>query len=81
MLEVEFNTPLKLTFSQVDFDGEDDEEPVKNLKKSLLDGGAGKDSSDGFDGSLDKDKQSSTPLIIDGMEVDREVKNNDRSIT
>lgn len=40
-----------------------------------------KDSSDGFDGSLDKDKQSSSPLIIDGMEVDREVKNNDRSIT
>ena len=48
---------------------------MKKLKKSLLDGGPSKDSLDGFDGSLDKDKQPSSPLIIDGMEVDREVKN------
>jgi hypothetical protein len=53
---------------------------VKNLKKSLLDGsnGAGKDSLDDFDGPSDKDKQSSSPLIIDGMEVDNEVRNKDK---
>lgn len=53
---------------------------MKNLKKSLLDGsnGGGKDSLDDFDGSSDKDKQSSSPLIIDGMEVDNEVRNKDK---
>ena len=53
---------------------------MKNLKKSLLDGsnGGGKDSRDDFDGSSDKDKQSSSPLIIDGMEVDNEVMNKDK---
>jgi hypothetical protein len=53
---------------------------VKNLKKSLLDGSnsGDKDSLDDFDGSSDKDKQSSSPLIIDGMEVDNEVRKKDK---
>lgn len=49
------------------------------MKKSLLDGsdGANKDGIDaleGLDGMLEKDKQSVSPLVIDGLEVDREVR-------
>lgn len=49
------------------------------MKKSLLDGsdGASKDginALEGLDGMLEKDKLSVSPLVIDGLEVDREVR-------
>ena len=66
---------------KVDFDAEDDRDeddvPMK-MKKSLLDSsdGMSKDilALEGLDGLLEKDKLSTSPLVIDGLEVDREVR-------
>ena len=62
---------------QVDFDADDEGDdddlmPTKALMKKGLDGeGMGK--VDGLDGMPEKDKMSAMPLIIDGLEVDRDV--------
>ena len=61
---------------QVDFDDDDDVvKPIKNLK-GLSDNGMGEEGGnplEDLDGLLDKDKQTVLPLIIDGLEVDRDV--------
>ena len=67
---------------QVDFDADDDGDdddvmPTKASMKNSSDGeGMGKDgvrSLDGLDGMQEKDKLSALPLIIDGLEIDRDV--------
>jgi hypothetical protein len=49
------------------------------MKKSLLDGSEGMNKDgialEGLDGMLENDKLSVSPLVIDGLEVDREVRN------
>lgn len=48
--------------------------PTKALMKKGMDGeGTGKDGIQGLDGMQENDKLSAVPLIIDGLEVDRDV--------
>lgn len=73
---------FSLCFFKVDFDAEDDGDddvPIKMMKKSLLDGSDGMNKDgitalEGLDGMLENDKLSVSPLVIDGLEVDREVR-------
>ena len=51
----------------MDFDGEDEEENKEEGGKE------GANALEGLDG-VEKDKQAVPPLIIDGLEVDREVR-------
>jgi hypothetical protein len=49
------------------------------MKKSLLEGSEGMNKDgitalEGLDGMLENDKLSVSPLVIDGLEVDREVR-------